>query len=95
MFNIRSNKLRSHRGEVCFPGGRRNKNPDFEDGLEPIERAALREAYEEIGLNPNDVEIIARTPGSPDRQMISIACGSVMTPFSKVSSKNSSKVLYL
>jgi len=77
MFNVRSNKLRSHRGEVCFPGGRRNKNSDFEDGLEPIERAALREAYEEIGLNPNDVEIIGRTPGTPDRTMKSLNCGVV------------------
>ena len=82
MFNIRSNKLRSHRGEVCFPGGRRNKNPDFEDGLEPIERAALREAYEEIGLNPNDVEIIGRTPGTPDRQWISLKWDDTTMPFS-------------
>ena len=27
MYNIRSSKLKSHRGEVCFPGGRRNKGP--------------------------------------------------------------------
>ena len=77
MFNVRSNKLRSHRGEVCFPGGRRNKNLEFEDGLEPIERAALREAYEEIGLNPNDVEIIGRTPGTPDRQSGFQSCDTI------------------
>ena len=60
VYNVRSNKLRSHRGEVCFPGGRRNEN-------EPIERTALREAYEEMGLSPNDVTIIGHTPGTPDR----------------------------
>lgn len=43
--------LRSHQGEVSFPGGR------VEDGETP-EEAALREAKEEIGLDPSTVEIV-------------------------------------
>lgn len=43
-----------HSGQVAFPGGRR-------DSSDPsIEAAALREAQEEIGLDPADVHIIGR-----------------------------------
>ena len=47
----RSAGLRSHTGEVSFPGGR------LEPG-EPPACAALREAHEEIGLDPATVEIV-------------------------------------
>jgi 8-oxo-dGTP pyrophosphatase MutT (NUDIX family) len=43
--------LRSHRGEVSFPGGR------AEPGESPLE-AATREAHEEIALDPRSVEVI-------------------------------------
>lgn len=45
----RSDSLASHTGQIAFPGGR----------LEPGEtavQAALREAFEEVGLPPGDVE---------------------------------------
>ncbi|MGH9067394.1 MAG: NUDIX hydrolase, partial [Acidimicrobiales bacterium] len=47
----RSSRLRTHTGEVAFPGG----------GLDPgesPERAALREAHEEIGLDPAGVRVV-------------------------------------
>jgi len=50
----RSDRLAEHRGQVAFPGGR----CDPED-LTP-EATALREANEEIGLPPNQVEILGR-----------------------------------
>ncbi|CAI2331864.1 unnamed protein product [Caenorhabditis sp. 36 PRJEB53466] len=46
----RSIHLRSHRGEVCFPGGR--KEPG-----ETTTETALRETMEEIGLRAEDVEV--------------------------------------
>jgi 8-oxo-dGTP pyrophosphatase MutT (NUDIX family) len=49
----RSSRLRSHTGEVSFPGGR----------LDPDEMpvaAALREASEEVGLDPAAVEILGQ-----------------------------------
>jgi 8-oxo-dGTP pyrophosphatase MutT (NUDIX family) len=49
----RAAHLRSHRGEVSFPGGRL-------DGSETPEQAALREAAEEIGLDPAPVELVGR-----------------------------------
>jgi 8-oxo-dGTP pyrophosphatase MutT (NUDIX family) len=47
----RSKALRFHQGEVSFPGGR------LEAGETP-ERAALREANEEVGLDPDSVEVV-------------------------------------
>jgi 8-oxo-dGTP pyrophosphatase MutT (NUDIX family) len=51
----RSWALRNHRGEVSFPGGR------LEPGETP-EAGALREAHEEILLEPSTVELIGRLP---------------------------------
>lgn len=49
----RSSRLRSHTHQVSFPGGR------LDPGEEP-EHAALREAQEEVGLDPEQVELIGR-----------------------------------
>ena len=51
---------------MCFPGGKKDKN-------ETVQQTALREAYEEIGLDPNAVEIL----GAPDRTMKSLTVGVV------------------
>ncbi|HTP27776.1 MAG TPA: CoA pyrophosphatase [Anaeromyxobacteraceae bacterium] len=45
--------LRQHAGQVSFPGGR------MENGEESL-AAALREAWEEIGLEPRRVEVLGR-----------------------------------
>ena len=47
----RSDNMRSHTGQVAFPGGRQDP------GEGPIE-AALREAHEEVGLEPHFVRPI-------------------------------------
>ena len=52
MFTVRSQLLRSHRGQISFPGGRRD-----DDDRDAVENA-LREANEEVGLAPERVEII-------------------------------------
>lgn len=53
----RSMNLRSHPGECCFPGGRQDEEDENDDT-----RTALREAQEEIGLDPDHVEILGRLP---------------------------------
>ncbi|KAM4618823.1 peroxisomal coenzyme A diphosphatase NUDT7 [Polymixia lowei] len=54
LMTLRSKELRTNAGEVCFPGGKRDPN-DIDD----ID-TALREAEEEIGLPPNQVEVVCR-----------------------------------
>ncbi len=51
----RAHHMRSHPGQVSFPGG-------SIDAGETAEQAALREAYEEIGLEPSEVEVFGELP---------------------------------
>lgn len=65
----RAAHLRSHTGQVAFPGGR----------LEPGEDAvagALRESHEEIGLDPGDVEVLGQLA-----PLATASSGSRITPF--------------
>jgi len=51
----RAHHMRSHPGQVSFPGG------SLDEGETPRE-GALREAYEEIGLEPSEVEVFGELP---------------------------------
>lgn len=55
---LRGSNLRHHTGQVSLPGGR------LDDG-ESIEDAALREAYEEIGIMSAEVEVLGRLTPLP------------------------------
>ena len=50
---VRGTGLRNHTGQVSLPGGR-------VEGGETLEAAALREATEEIGVDPSTVEVLGR-----------------------------------
>ena len=56
LFTQRTQHLKSHSGQVSFPGGR------AEPGDASAEFTALREAQEEIGLALARVEILGRLP---------------------------------
>ncbi len=54
LYTLRTETVDVHRGQVSFPGGR------IESPEETPEQAALREAQEEIGLQPSDVRLLGR-----------------------------------
>jgi 8-oxo-dGTP pyrophosphatase MutT (NUDIX family) len=56
VFTERREDLKKHAGEISFPGGRQD-HPG-----EDLRETALREAEEEIGLSPGDVELIGALP---------------------------------
>lgn len=62
LFTRRTETVNDHKGQVSFPGGA------SEPGDLSPESTALREAREEIGLDPVDVNILGRLP---DQQTIS------------------------
>jgi len=68
VLTVRSDRLRSHQGEVAFPGGR------LDDG-EGAVAGALREAFEEVGLDPELVTVVGELTPMP-----TLASNTVMTP---------------
>ncbi|WP_425050996.1 CoA pyrophosphatase [Psychromarinibacter sp. S121] len=52
----RSSALKHHPGQIAFPGGKVDPGDDGPVG------AALREAHEEIGLDPANVEVLGTLP---------------------------------
>ncbi len=54
LFTRRTDKVESHKGQVSFPGGA------CDEGETTPEETALREAEEEIGLDPNRIRVLGR-----------------------------------
>lgn len=66
----RTDTLRHHRGQVSFPGG------GWEEGDRDLCETALREAHEEVGLDPRDVEVLGVLGDMP-----TAVSGYVIRPF--------------
>ena len=67
----RPDTMPSHQGEIAFPGGK------LDDALDSSLRdAALREAQEEIGLDPATVEVVAELDS-----LVTVMGRFVLTPF--------------
>ena len=47
----RTETLKSHAGQIAFPGGSR-------DGDESLAQTALRETFEEVGVQPQQIEVL-------------------------------------
>lgn len=70
----RAGTLRSHAGQPSFPGGALDPEDGDPEGEGPV-RAALREAWEETGLDPSGVQVFGVLP----RLYIPVS-GFVVTP---------------
>jgi 8-oxo-dGTP pyrophosphatase MutT (NUDIX family) len=66
----RTEELEYHKGQICFPGG---SHHDEDDSLKDT---ALREAYEEVGIRPEDVEILGELDS-----MGTLTSNFLITPF--------------
>ena len=69
LFNKRTDLVEHHKGEISFPGGA----SDYSDS--DILDTALRETYEEMGVSPDDVDVLCRLDRVVTRS------GFVITPF--------------
>ena len=52
LLNVRSKHLAEHKGEIAFPGG------SMEESDADAQACALREAWEEMGISPEDVDVL-------------------------------------
>lgn len=66
----RSGVLEHHKGQVSFPGGA------FDESDGDLKTTALREACEEVGIRPDDVEVL----GTLDDQA-TLSSGFAITPY--------------
>jgi len=65
----RSSHLPSHQGEVAFPGGKVHTG-------EALEAAALREAHEEVAIDPSAVDVVG-----PLEELATVVGRFVLSPF--------------
>ncbi len=67
----RPETMPSHQGEIAFPGGKLEPNTDAD-----LRAAALREAHEEIGIEPASVEIVAELD-----HLVTVSARFALAPF--------------
>jgi 8-oxo-dGTP pyrophosphatase MutT (NUDIX family) len=70
VFIKRTDTVKTHKGQISFPGGGREK------GDKTLRDTAIREACEEIGLRPEDIEIL----GEMDDE-VTTTSNYIVTPF--------------
>jgi len=69
VFTVRATTLSRHAGEISFPGG-------LQDPGEGLRETALREAHEEIGLDPDAPKVLGALPS-----LHTVVSGILVVPF--------------
>jgi 8-oxo-dGTP pyrophosphatase MutT (NUDIX family) len=59
LLTLRTNDVESHKGQISFPGGMQD------DTDKSMIETAVRETHEELGINPNTVEILGLLDDHP------------------------------
>jgi 8-oxo-dGTP pyrophosphatase MutT (NUDIX family) len=77
LFTVRNEKVRHHKGEICFPGG------VFDPSDHDLLRTALRECEEELGIQKKDIEILGELDDliTPTMYRISPYVGRIPHPY--------------
>ena len=55
LFTKRTDKVEHHKGQISFPGGMSDRQDN------DLEQTALRETFEEMGIQARDIEILGQT----------------------------------
>ncbi len=77
LLNKRTDHVEHHKGEISFPGGRKD------DGDQTLLDTALRETHEEMGIRPEDVVVLGELDDTPttSRFLISTYVGTIPYPY--------------
>ncbi len=77
LLNRRTDQVEHHKGEISFPGG----SKDAKDAT--LLDTALRETYEEMGIRPEDVEVLGQVDDTPTNTkfLITTAVGTIPYPY--------------
>jgi 8-oxo-dGTP pyrophosphatase MutT (NUDIX family) len=70
LFTQRTERVKEHKGQVSFPGGA------YQEGDRTLLDTALRESAEEIGLAPDDVEVLGELDDT-----VTTGSNYIVTPF--------------
>jgi 8-oxo-dGTP pyrophosphatase MutT (NUDIX family) len=70
LFTKRTEEVKSHKGQISFPGGTYDKRD------KTLLNTALRESFEEVGLMADDIEILGELDDYP-----SVTSNFIITPF--------------
>jgi len=90
LLNVRSDTVEEHKGEISFPGGRRD------EGDETLLDTALRETHEEMGIRPEDVEVLGELDDQTTNSNYAISpfVGTIPSPYPfKVNEREVAKII--
>lgn len=77
LLNKRSDSVENHKGEISFPGGRRDQ------GDRTLLETALRETHEEMGVRPQDVDVLGQLDdvATNSNYVINAFVGTIPSPY--------------